>query len=61
MPKSGPWWYDRHWCFAGTSFTTLLRAVQAAAEWDGGDDTDPFGWNKNGQTGEWREPESWDA
>lgn len=56
-PKADPWCYDRHWCFAGTSFTTLFRAVQAAGEWDGGDRTDPEGWNKNGQTGEWRAPE----
>jgi hypothetical protein len=48
--------YDRHWCFAGTSFITLIRAVTAAAEWDGGDGTEPAGWNKNGQTGEWRKP-----
>lgn len=55
-PKSDPWMHDRHWCFAGTSFTTLLRAVLAVAEWDAGDSTDPEGWNKNGQTGEWRAP-----
>jgi hypothetical protein len=55
-PKSLPWTYDRFWCFAGTSFVTLLRAVRAAAEWDAGDRTDPEGWNKNGQTGEWRAP-----
>jgi hypothetical protein len=55
-PKECGWSYDRHWCFAGTSFVTLLRAVSAAAEWDGADDTSPAGWNKNGQTGEWRVP-----
>jgi hypothetical protein len=60
-PKDRPWSYDRHWCFAGTSFTTLLRAVSAVAEWDAGDGTGPAGWSKNGQTSEWREPESWDA
>lgn len=59
--KACEWSYDRYWCFAGTSWVTLLRAATAAAEWDGGDDTDPAGWNKNGQTGEWRKPEDWTA
>jgi len=54
--KDLPWSYERHWCYAGTSFTTLMRAVQAVAEWGGADGTDPEGWNKNGQTGEWRAP-----
>jgi hypothetical protein len=54
-PKTAPWSYDRHWCFAGTSFLALIRAVQAVTDWDGGDDTDPAGWSKNGQTGEWRD------
>lgn len=55
-PKDLPFTYDRHWCFAGNGWVTLLRAVSAAAEWDGGDGTEPEGWNKNGQTGEWRAP-----
>jgi len=54
MPKAEERSYDRHWCFAGTGFPALVRAVQAAVEWDGGDRTEPEGWNKNGQTGEWR-------
>jgi hypothetical protein len=54
-PKDRPWAYDRHWCYAGTSWVTLVMAVQAAAEWDGADGTEPEGWSKNGQTGEWRE------
>jgi hypothetical protein len=54
-PKDRPWSYDRHWCYAGTTWETLIRAVRAAAEWDGADGTDPEGWSKNGQTGEWRE------
>lgn len=52
--KDTPWWYDRHWCFTGTSAVTLIRTVQAVMAWDGADDTEPAGWNKNGQTGEWR-------
>jgi len=55
-PKDAPMTYDRHWCFAGTGWKSLVVAVLAATEWDGGDATDPPGWNKNGQTGEWREP-----
>lgn len=26
------------------------------AEWDGAAGSEPEGWNKNGQTGEWRKP-----
>jgi hypothetical protein len=55
-PKALPMTYDRFWCYAGTSWVTLIRAVSAAAEWDAGDSTDPEGWNKNGQSGEWRAP-----
>ena len=55
-PKAMPMTYDRHWCFAGAGWPSLVAAVLAAAEWDVGDDTSPVGWNKNGQTGEWREP-----
>lgn len=52
--KDTLWECDRHWCFAGTGAVALLRAAHAVAEWDGADDTEPAGWNKNGQTGEWR-------
>lgn len=55
-PKDCPEGYDRHWCYAGTSWIALITAAQAAAEWDGADGTEPEGWNKNGQTHEWREP-----
>ena len=57
-PKDMPFTYDRHWCYAGTGWPSLLAAVLAAAEWDGADNTEPVGWNKNGQTGEWRAPET---
>ena len=53
-PKSCPMTYDRNYCYFGTGLETLLRAVAAAAEWDGADDTDPAGWDKNIQTGETR-------
>jgi hypothetical protein len=48
---------DRHWCYAGKGGDVFLRCVLAASAWDGADDTEPVGWNKNGQTGEWRAPE----
>jgi hypothetical protein len=55
-PKSCPLVYDRSWCYAGRGVDSLLAAVAAAAAWDGSDDTEPVGWNKNNQTGKWREP-----
>jgi len=48
----------RHWCYAGRGPASYVAAVLAAHAWDGSDDTEPVGWNKNGQTGEWREPTS---
>lgn len=54
-PVSFPMVYDRHWCYQGTDSRAFTHAVVAAAMWDGSDDTEPEGWNKNGQTGEWRE------
>lgn len=47
--------YDRSWCYVGRDQLAFLTAVFAALEWDGSDDTEPVGWNKNNQTGEWRE------
>lgn len=55
-PKDNPLLYDRYWCFAGTGWLTLLTAVMAVADWDGSEDSEPEGWNKNGQTKEWRAP-----
>lgn len=52
-PKDAPWSYDRSYCYFGTDYLTLLRAVRAALEWDGADDSDPPGWDKNVQTGEY--------
>lgn len=48
--------FGRFWCYAGTGLSVFTAAVLAAAQWDGADKTEPEGWNKNGQTGEWREP-----
>lgn len=48
---------DRFWCYAGKGPASLLRTIVAALAWSGADDTEPVGWNKNGQTGEWRSPE----
>lgn len=55
-PINFPAVYDRHWCYNGNDAATLIRAVVAAAMWDGRDDTEPTGWNKNGQTKEFVEP-----
>jgi hypothetical protein len=57
-PLDDPLGYDRGWCYAGTGPASFLAAVLAAMAWDGADGTEPEGWNKNVQTGEWREPES---
>lgn len=54
-PKAMPETFDRGWCYYGTGHGVLLRAVRAALEWDGGDDTEPPGWDKNAMTGEYRE------
>jgi hypothetical protein len=55
-PVALPFVFDRFWCYAGRTEADLQRAVLAAWAWDGADDTEPVGWNKNGQTGEWRAP-----
>lgn len=55
-PKCAPYSYDRFWCYAGRDAESFHRAVAAAMAWDGADDTEPEGWNKNGQTHQWREP-----
>lgn len=54
--KAIPQVYDRYWCYAGKSPAVLFAAVAAAFAWDGSDGTEPEGWNKSGQTQEWREP-----
>lgn len=53
--KSSPATYDRGYCYFGSDGPTLIKAVIAALAWDGGDDTEPEGWNKNVFTQEWRE------
>lgn len=55
-PKAAPFLIETYWCYAGKSRADLMRTVAAAMEWDGAVGTDPVGWNKNGQTGEWRSP-----
>lgn len=54
-PIGEPNCYDRHWCYKGTGLDTFMAAVLAAHAWDGAEGTEPDGWNKNGQTHEWRE------
>lgn len=55
-PKRLPETIDRAFCYAGTGPDTLVKAIWAAQQWDGTLDTEPEGWNKNVQTGEWRPP-----
>lgn len=47
-------WSERFWCYSGRDEATYVATVMAAYAWDGADDTEPVGWSKNGQTGEWR-------
>lgn len=54
--KDSPGWPERGWCYNGTGYPALIAACLAANAWDGADGTEPVGWNKNVQTGEWREP-----
>lgn len=51
--KDSPETVDRAWCYYGTDIATLLRAVEAAIAWDGGDGTAPAGWDKDARTGEY--------
>jgi hypothetical protein len=57
IPVDDPMFVDRGWCYVGTGPEAFSAAVLAAMAWDGSDDTEPGGWNKNVQTGEWRKPE----
>lgn len=55
-PIAMPYVHDEYWCYAGRTQADLLRTVAAAYAWNGDPNTEPDGWNKNGQTKEWREP-----
>lgn len=55
-PKDGPGVADRAWCYYGTGTEALLRAVMAARDWDGGDGTEPEGWDKDAMTGRYARP-----
>jgi hypothetical protein len=58
IPRNSPMTWDRGWCYAGTGPASFTAAVLAAMAWDGADGSEPAGWNKNIQTGEWRPPAS---
>lgn len=53
VPKSDQSYYGRFWCYVGRGQIPFVNAVAAAMVWDGVGE--PIGWNKNGQTGEFRE------
>jgi hypothetical protein len=57
-PVDVPYIYDRYWCYAGTTPDTFTATIIAAAMFDGELESDPLGWNKNGQTQTWRSPGS---
>ena len=48
--------YDRAWCYYGTGADALMRAVAAAAAWDGADDSEPEGWDKDAIAGRYARP-----
>lgn len=54
-PVATPYVFARWWCYKGTGPAAFVTAALAALAWDGSDNTEPAGWNKNGQTGEWRD------
>jgi len=56
-PKDDPLGYDRGWCYFGTDKESFTKAALAAEAWDGAEDTEPPGWNKNIKTGEIRREE----
>jgi hypothetical protein len=53
-PKHDPTGYDRFWCYTGNTLTDVLRVISLVVTWNDDVDSEPPGWNKNGQTGEWR-------
>lgn len=56
--------WERGWCYVGKGRASFMAAVLAATLWDGSDDSEPLGWNKSLQTGEFREAgssQSWQA
>ena len=56
IPALAPFWTPgRFWCYTGVGARSFAVTVLAAARWDVADDTEPEGWNKNGQTGEYLE------
>lgn len=56
-PVDCPFVYDRFYCYAGENRAEVfMTAALAAMAWDPTDGSEPAGWNKNGQTGEWRAP-----
>lgn len=48
--------WERGWCYVGKDRDAWMAVLLAAALWEGSDDSEPLGWNKNLQTQAWREP-----
>lgn len=55
-PVDAEWWSRRYWCYAGLGPRTFAAAALAGLAWSGRDGSEPLGWNKNGQSDEWRPP-----
>ncbi len=47
---------DRNWCYYGKGLMNFLLTIEAAVNWDGADDTEPEGWDKNANTGVYANP-----
>lgn len=63
-PVDADYSYERFWCYVGRGHQSFMAAVLAATMWDGQDGTEPLGWNKNGQTQEFRDaghPQVWQS
>lgn len=52
--------YDRGYCYFGNDVVAMLRAIDAALDWDGADNTDPPNWDKNVMTGKYGNPGPYD-
>ena len=58
-PRDPMSWSERFWLYEGPDSQAYMAALHAALLWDGSDDTEPHGWNRNGQTGRVRS--NWEA
>jgi len=55
--KAEPWWHTPGYCYVGTEPIVMLLAMAAAKVWCDTQADEPLYWNKNVETGEYREDE----